>query len=56
MGSHLKRCARTLNAVEINSSFYRPHRMVTYQRWAVFVLEEFRCAVTILKATTHEAA
>ena len=25
-GSHLERYARRLNAVEINSSFYRPHQ------------------------------
>ncbi len=55
-GSHLKRYARTLNAVEINSSFYRPHRTGTYERWAAFVLEEFRFAVKVPKATTHEAA
>jgi uncharacterized protein YecE (DUF72 family) len=42
--------------VEINSSFYRPHRTGTYERWAAFVLEEFRFAVKVPKATTHEAA
>jgi uncharacterized protein YecE (DUF72 family) len=40
--------------VEINSSFYRPHRTGTYERWAAFVLEEFRFAVKVLKAITHE--
>jgi hypothetical protein len=29
-GSHLQRYAAILNAVEINSSFYRPHRTATY--------------------------
>jgi uncharacterized protein YecE (DUF72 family) len=29
-GSHLARYARVFNAVEINSSFYRPHRVSTY--------------------------
>jgi uncharacterized protein YecE (DUF72 family) len=29
-GSHLERYARRFNAVEINSSFYRPHRQATY--------------------------
>ena len=40
--------------MEINSSFYRPHRTGTYERWAAFVLEEFRFAVKVLKAITHE--
>ena len=29
-GSHLERYAQRFNAVEINSSFYRPHRRATY--------------------------
>ena len=29
-GSQLQRCARCFTAVEINSSFYRPHRRATY--------------------------
>lgn len=33
-GSHLERYARLFDAVEINSSFYRPHRPQTYARWA----------------------
>ena len=36
MGSHLERYGAILNAVEINSSFYRPHRTATYERWAEF--------------------
>jgi hypothetical protein len=40
--SHLERHARHLNAVEINSSFYRPHRRATYQRWAQSVPDGFR--------------
>jgi len=33
-GTHLQRYASRFNAVEINSSFYRPHRYSTYRRWA----------------------
>jgi uncharacterized protein YecE (DUF72 family) len=55
-GSHLERYARRLNAVEINSSFYRPHRRTTYQRWAQSVPDDFRFAVKVPKAVTHEAA
>ena len=54
-GSHLERYARRLNAVEINSSFYRPHRRTTYQRWAQSVPKDFRFAVKVPKAITHEA-
>jgi uncharacterized protein YecE (DUF72 family) len=54
-GSHLERYARHLNVVEINSSFYRPHRRTTYQRWAQSVPDDFRFSVKIPKAITHEA-
>jgi uncharacterized protein YecE (DUF72 family) len=54
-GSHLERYARRLSAVEINSSFYRPHRRTTYQRWAQSVPDDFRFAVKVPKAITHEA-
>jgi uncharacterized protein YecE (DUF72 family) len=54
-GSHLERYARRLNAVEINSSFYRPHRRTTYQRWAQSVPDDFRFAVKVPKTITHEA-
>lgn len=54
-GTHLERYARRLNAVEINSSFYRPHRHTTYQRWAQSVPDDFRFSVKVPKAITHEA-
>jgi uncharacterized protein YecE (DUF72 family) len=53
-GSHLERYGAVLNAVEINSSFYRPHRPATYERWAASVPEDFRFAVKVPKAITHE--
>ncbi|MCB8821247.1 DUF72 domain-containing protein [Microvirga rosea] len=53
-GSHLERYSAIFNAVEINSSFYRPHRSSTYERWASAVPEEFRFAVKIPKVITHE--
>lgn len=52
-GSHLARYATLANAVEINSSFYRPHRRATYARWAGAVPDGFRFAVKIPKAITH---
>ena len=36
-GTHLQRYATRFAAVEINSSFYRPHRPATYARWAASV-------------------
>jgi uncharacterized protein YecE (DUF72 family) len=54
-GSHLQRYASLFNAVEINSCFYRPHRIATYERWAAAVPEEFRFAVKLRKAITHQA-
>ena len=53
-GSHLVRYARVFNATEINSSFYREHRRSTYARWAASVPEDFRFAVKMPKAITHE--
>jgi uncharacterized protein YecE (DUF72 family) len=53
-GSHLHRYARRLNAVEINSSFYRPHRRETYERWAGTVPDDFRFSAKLPKTITHE--
>lgn len=53
-GSHLERYARRLNAVEINSSFYRPHRVETYQRWAAATPEDFRFSVKLPRSISHE--
>jgi uncharacterized protein YecE (DUF72 family) len=52
-GTHLARYAGRLSAVEINSSFYRPHRPATYAKWADSVPEDFRFAVKIPKEATH---
>lgn len=47
--------ATRLDAVEINSSFYRPHRRATYQRWAASVPAQFRFSVKLPRAITHDA-
>jgi uncharacterized protein YecE (DUF72 family) len=52
-GTHLQRYASRLGCVEINSSFYRPHRRETYVRWADSVPEDFRFCVKIPKLITH---
>ncbi|WP_147028975.1 DUF72 domain-containing protein [Methylobacterium oxalidis] len=53
-GSHLERYAQRFDAVEINTSFYRPHRVSTYARWAAAVPDHFRFAVKIPRTITHE--
>lgn len=52
-GSHLVRYAARLPAVEINSSFYRPHRPSTYARWAADVPTSFRFSVKVPRTITH---
>ncbi|QOY96413.1 DUF72 domain-containing protein [Massilia sp. UMI-21] len=54
-GSHLERYAAVFPAVEINSSFYRPHRAATYAKWAACVPADFRFSVKLPRAITHDA-
>jgi uncharacterized protein YecE (DUF72 family) len=53
-GTHLARYALRMAAVEINSSFYRPHRYATYAKWAASVPAAFRFSVKVPKAITHQ--
>jgi uncharacterized protein YecE (DUF72 family) len=53
-GSHLERYAAVFSAVEINSSFYREHRIATYERWARSVPDSFRFSLKIPRTITHE--
>jgi uncharacterized protein YecE (DUF72 family) len=53
-GSHLERYAARFSAVEIDTSFYRPHRPATYARWAASVPAGFRFAVKAPRTITHE--
>jgi uncharacterized protein YecE (DUF72 family) len=54
VGSQLERYARHLNAVEINSSFYKSHRVGTYSRWAAETPVGFRFSVKAPRTVTHE--
>jgi uncharacterized protein YecE (DUF72 family) len=54
-GSQLERYASVFNGVEINSSFYRPHRPTTYARWAASVPASFRFAVKMPRTISHLA-
>lgn len=53
-GSHLQRYGRVLRCVEINTSFYRPHRRETYARWAAATPADFRFSVKLPRAITHD--
>lgn len=53
-GTHLEKFAAKFHGVEINSTFYRPHKPATFARWAASVPETFRFSVKIPKAITHE--
>ncbi|MES2815774.1 MAG: DUF72 domain-containing protein [Pseudomonadota bacterium] len=53
-GTHLERYAEVFDGAEINSSFHRPHRRSTYQRWAASVPDHFRFSVKVPKEITHK--
>lgn len=53
-GSSLQRYASRLAGAEINSSFHRPHRRSTWERWAEEASEDFRFSVKIPKTITHK--
>jgi uncharacterized protein YecE (DUF72 family) len=55
LGSGLERYADRFSVAEINSSFHRPHRLSTWQRWHDSVPASFRFSVKIPKAITHQA-
>jgi uncharacterized protein YecE (DUF72 family) len=52
-GIHLERYGAQLNAVEINSSFYRPHQRKTYERWAASVPDGLRFSVKLPRSITQ---
>ncbi len=52
--SHLARYATRFNAVEINSSFYRPHKAAAYARWAGATPDGFVFSVKMPRQVTHE--
>jgi uncharacterized protein YecE (DUF72 family) len=53
-GTHLARYSQLLPCAEINSSFYRSHRLSTWEKWAGSVPGDFRFSVKAPKAITHE--
>ena len=53
-GTNLERYASVLRAVEVNTSFYRPHARSLYAKWAASTPRAFRFAVKVPQAITHE--
>ena len=53
-GSGLERYAARLNCAEINSTFYRPHRPATFERWRDTTPGDFRFAVKVPRTISHE--
>lgn len=53
-GSALERYSERFDIVEINSSFHRPHRRTTYERWAASTPDDFGFSVKLPKAITHD--
>jgi uncharacterized protein YecE (DUF72 family) len=53
-GTHLQRYARTLNAVELNRTFYALPRASTIRKWVECVPEDFRFSLKLSKTITHE--
>ncbi|MGZ3248555.1 MAG: DUF72 domain-containing protein [Croceibacterium sp.] len=53
-GSSLQRYAARFSAAEINSSFHRPHRVSTWERWRDSVPDAFRFSAKVPKLITHE--
>lgn len=52
-GTGLARYAQVFKGVEVNSTFYRRHRISTFERWAASVPDDFRFAVKLPGEMTH---
>jgi uncharacterized protein YecE (DUF72 family) len=53
-GTSLERYAGRLAGAEINSSFHRPHRRSTWEKWGASVPADFRFSVKLPKTITHQ--
>lgn len=53
-GTHLRRYSQRFLAVEINSSFHRPHRRSTYAGWSAQTPEGFAFSSKVPKEVTHK--
>jgi uncharacterized protein YecE (DUF72 family) len=53
-GTALERYAARFGGLEINSSFHRPHRASTWERWGASVPDVFLFSVKLPKTITHQ--
>jgi uncharacterized protein YecE (DUF72 family) len=53
-GSGLQRYSAVFSAAEINSSFHRPHRTSTWEKWRDSVPGTFRFSAKLPKTITHD--
>jgi len=53
-GTGLERYAARFSCAEINSSFHRPHRASTWERWRDSVPADFRFSAKMPKTVTHQ--
>lgn len=53
-GSSLERYSARFSCAEINSTFHRPHRPSTFERWAASVPAGFRFSAKLPKTITHK--
>lgn len=53
VGSSLERYSTRFTVAEVNSSFHRPHRRATWERWRDSVPDGFRFSVKLSKEITH---
>jgi len=54
VGTGLQRYSANFRCAEINSSFHRPHRASTWQKWRDSVPDDFRFSAKLPKTITHE--
>ncbi|HEX8412361.1 MAG TPA: DUF72 domain-containing protein [Sphingomicrobium sp.] len=52
-GTSLERYSSVLRGAEVNSSFHRPHRRTTWERWAASVPDGFQFAAKMPKEISH---
>jgi uncharacterized protein YecE (DUF72 family) len=53
-GTSLQRYATRFRVAEVNSSFHRPHRQSTWERWRDSVPPSFRFSAKLPKEITHQ--
>ena len=54
-GTGLERYSAVFRCAEINSSFHRPHRASTWEKWRDSVPADFRFSAKLPKTITHQA-